>query len=442
MNHDVKDPVAQIARAVAFAAALLASGGPGTTGAVGPDAPDPRYPRYEEVRARLEAWEREHPEIVRRETIGRTVRGAPILAVRISDHPDVDEPEPALLLHGAQHANEVNGTLAILEMGDRILERYGTDPRVTAFVDGLEIWCIPVVNVDGYRHVFSGAPGWMEWRKNLRDNDHDGRFDPARDGVDLNRNWDYRWSEYPRDDPTDRMYKGPSPFSEPETVALRDLILRETPLIVVDFHSPGSKTLPNMIFWPWHDRARGRDGPDAPHYRPITQEMARRIPTEADTVTMNGDWYSYDTLPKEQCWIYKTTGACALLAEISSGFWWEGAIVDSIAARVARGSFALLERALDGPGLTARVTDAETGLPLVAEVVVAEAHDSRIGPRRTDPRHGRYWRLLEPGTYRVTIRAAGRCPVSRTVDVGDAGWTRFDAALEAPRPERTTRRKR
>ena len=38
---------------------------------------------------------------------------------------------------------------------DRPLEGYGTDPEMTAFVDGLETWFIPVVNVDGYRHVFS-----------------------------------------------------------------------------------------------------------------------------------------------------------------------------------------------------------------------------------------------------------------------------------------------
>ena len=404
--------------------------------ALPPTGPDPRYPRYEEILDRLDAWESDHPGILRREEIGRTVRGEPIWAVRIAGESGGEEPRPALLFHGAQHANEANGTLAILRLVDNLLDGYGGDPTTTAMVDGLAIWCIPVVNVDGYRHVFSGAEGWADWRKNLRDNDRDGRFDPARDGVDLNRNWDHRWEEYRGQDPSSRMYKGPHPFSEPETVALRDLILRESPLFVVDFHSPGQETLPNMIFWPWHDLEAGRNGPDAPHYRPIAQEMARRIPTEADTATMNGDWYSYDTLPKEQCWVYARTGACALLVEISSRFWWEGAIVDSIAARVARGSLALLERALDGPGLAGRVTEAETGRPLDAEVVVAEAHDPRIGPRRTDQTHGAYRRLLEPGVYNLTIRAEGRLPVTRAVEVAAAGWTRFDAALEVRQVER------
>jgi hypothetical protein len=61
-----------------------------------------------------------------------------------------------------------------------------------------------------------------------------GRFNGR--GVDLNRNWDCLWSPsaYWRDQSID---PGDYAFSEPESVALRDFILRRAPAAVVFWHS-------------------------------------------------------------------------------------------------------------------------------------------------------------------------------------------------------------
>ena len=40
----------------------------------------------------------------------------------------MNEAEPVLLFHGAQHSNEPNGTNAILFMMERLLTHYGQDP--------------------------------------------------------------------------------------------------------------------------------------------------------------------------------------------------------------------------------------------------------------------------------------------------------------------------
>ena len=61
------------------------------------------------------------------------------------------------------------------------------------WVDNLEIWFVPVVNPDGYQFVFNNQ-SQIIWRKNLRDNNNDGKFSPEIDGVDLNRNYDYHWA--------------------------------------------------------------------------------------------------------------------------------------------------------------------------------------------------------------------------------------------------------
>lgn len=164
--------------------------------------------------------------------------GITIPLARVSDRAAVSEAEPRLVFHAAQHANECNGTGALMEAIATLLNGYGVDPLVTARVDSLELYFIPVLNPDGHAYVFSGASSWEEWRKTLRDNNENGMVEFPADGVDLDRNWDWFWSEYEESDPAFQQYKGPYPFSESEIVALRGFVLRERPLIVVDYPSP------------------------------------------------------------------------------------------------------------------------------------------------------------------------------------------------------------
>ena len=345
--------------------------------------------------------------------------------LRISGNPAVVEHEPRILFHGAQHANEVNGTGAVMKMAQRLIADYGVDPVVTARVDGLEQCFVPVVNVDGHRHVFSAAPNWQDWRKTLRDNDGDETIDFPGDGVDTNRNWDWRWQEYDSTDP--QKDKGPAPWSESEVVALRDFILAERPVLVVDYHSPVTISWTDAIFWPWQSQHGLGESPDAPVFGDISSEWA------AATLTHDGDhfssWWSYDTLPKEQCWVYGNTGILTLVMEISDRCWWTGAQVDTVAARVARGSEYLQGRVLDGPGIRGRVTDGNTGEPLVAEVRILEYHQAEIGPHLTEPALGGYFRLTLNGGFTLQVLCDGYVEQQRSVNVGGSGWAVEDFQL-------------
>jgi Zinc carboxypeptidase len=382
--------------------------------------PDPRYHRIDAILARFDGWAADHVRIFNREIIGETHGGEPIWAARISGGGNGDRARPSVLFHAAQHANEANGTNAILWMMERLLAGHGGDASITELVDGLDIWFVPIVNVDGHRRVFSGGPGWEEWRKNGR----------IPHGVDLNRNWDHRWDQDPSARPDSPNYKGPHPMSEPEVDALRDLILREMPVLVMDYHSPGKITAPNRIFWPWLERGTKTLGPDARAYRAIARDLAAHTQTETDGEFYDGDGYAYDTLPKEQCWVYRETGICILLMEISTRFWWEGPKVDEIAERVGRGSMRLLRRALTGPGLAVSVMEADTGRPLRASVRVDEFHDENIGPRLALRRHGTHWRFLPSGEeVTMTVSADEHASETRRVAIADSGWTIADFSL-------------
>jgi len=231
--------------------------------------PDPGYWRMDDIKAQFDTWETAYPNIFFQQTLGQTGLGESIPVACISHNAGVPEPEPSLFFHAAQHANECNGTNAIMAHMESLLTGYGIDPTITSRVEGLEIWFSPVVNVDGYRYVFSDQPNNLDWRKTLTDNNDNGQVDFPGDGVDLNRNWDWKWDQYNGDAQNEQYFKGPSPFSEPEVINLREFILDELPVLVVDYHSPVTISWHNTIFWPWSG------GPDAGISRDLADDWAR-----------------------------------------------------------------------------------------------------------------------------------------------------------------------
>jgi hypothetical protein len=152
------------------------------------------------------------------------------------------------------------------------------------------------------------------------------------------------------------------------------------------------------------------------------------------TLDENGNAYhhifAYSTLPKEQCWVYGRTGILAYIMEISDQCWWSDAMVDTIGARVARGSMVLMDRVLDGPGIQGQVVSDIDGSPLVAEVIIHEMHHPEVGPRLTERAGGSYHRLTTSGDYTITASSPGYLPQTHSVTVSD-GWETVDFALQS-----------
>ncbi len=195
-----------------------------------------KYHSHDEVIAELKALE--DSGVAKTYIIGNTHEGRDIWAVRISDNPSEDEEEPGALFFGCEHAGEWIGIEVPLSIAQYLVDNYYSDQDITYLVDSCEIWIVPVMNPDGYE--YSRTTDRM-WQKNRRDNG-DGTF-----GVDLASNWDYMWDAPGSFGTTSSdYYRGPSAFSEPETQAIRDLILSCDFRVLMDYHSPGQ-----MIGSPW-----------------------------------------------------------------------------------------------------------------------------------------------------------------------------------------------
>lgn len=174
--------------------------------------------------------------------------------VKISDNPEVDENEPEVLYTGLHHAREFISVSQTIYYMWYLLENYEKDPMIKQILDHTELYFVPVVNPDGYNYNVAGYEAADDvfthnFRKNMRDNDNDGVFDPENDGVDLNRNYGHEWgydeegsSSFEGSD----TYRGPAPFSEPETQAIRFFTEQHDFKLALNYHSYG-----NLLVFPW-----------------------------------------------------------------------------------------------------------------------------------------------------------------------------------------------
>ncbi|MFD5806348.1 M14 family metallopeptidase [Streptomyces sp. NPDC127020] len=166
---------------------------------------------------------RQNPGLTKVVSIGRTVNGQDILALKLTKNAkqSKDGSKPSVLYMSNQHAREWITPEMTRRLMHHYLDKYDEDRRIRKLVDSTELWFLLSANPDGYDYTFEDTDNRL-WRKNLRDNNGDGALG-AGDGVDLNRNFAYKWGyddEGSSPNPTSQTYRGAGPNSEPETKAL------------------------------------------------------------------------------------------------------------------------------------------------------------------------------------------------------------------------------
>jgi hypothetical protein len=196
---------------------------------------------FNEVIVQLDTMHSLYPNLITiKDSIGSSIEGRTIWAVKISDNPEVDEDEPEIFYNSLTHAREPEGMMVVIYFMYYLLENYGTDPEVTYLVNNRELYFVPVINPDGYvyNQQISANGGGM-WRKNRRNGG----------GVDLARNFGYKWG-YDNfgssADPGNQSYRGTGPFSEPETEAIRNFCQNHNFSVSCNYH-----TFWDVIFPPW-----------------------------------------------------------------------------------------------------------------------------------------------------------------------------------------------
>ncbi len=287
------------------------------------------YPKMTEYLIDLQA---NYSDIMYLESIGKTYQGRDIWLVKISDNPLNNEKEPGVLLMGAHHGNEKPSFEVLIYFIKHLTEFYNkpdtdddndgkinediidgidndndglvdedpSEERVRNIVDSTQIFIIPMVNPDGVE---------ADTRKNCA----------PPDGVNLNRNYDYKWELYDLypslyggkwvSDPYSGNYRGEYPFSENETRAVKDFVEQNKINISLSYHSYGE-----VILYPWmHTSAK------TPH-EDLFISVGENISKIDGYYLYTGRDYPIPipggTLGTSENWLYGTQGILAFTMEL------------------------------------------------------------------------------------------------------------------------------
>ena len=319
------------------------------------------YRTLEDYEADLAGLAEKYPRLVKEFTLDRpSLDGRAVHAVEIGS--DVTRPatgRPTFVLLGLHHAREWPSGENAMEFAVDLAQGYGRNPRITRLLDRARVVVVPVVNVDGFDlsrtdgeavdlralneyDPLDGStsilltPGQAYKRKNCRV--VDGQDTPDGTcaasltspggfgvGVDLNRNYAGFWggpgAAGSEPDPAaveggvlDPTYRGAEPFSEPETLNIRDLVASRQVTMLISNHTFGNLILrPNGVA----PTTIGHDGKpvgDAPDEIAL-KRLGARMAAQNGYANQHG-WQLYDTTGTTEDWSYNATGGFGYTFEI------------------------------------------------------------------------------------------------------------------------------
>ena len=276
------------------------------------------YRRLADYSAEMKALALANPDLVTPFTLGHnTWLGRPVEGLEITANPNARDGKPVFLMLGLHHAREWPSGELTLEFAYDLVKSYRADTGSTrSLLAHARVIVVPVVNPDGFN--FSREAGQA--------NGHAGGttgFDPSNaedhrkncrtscvvgGGVDPNRNYGDRWGgEGGTDSPTAETYRGPAPFSEPETQNIRELISGQQVVTMVTNH-----TFANDIL-----RQPGAQDdfptPDEPLYKSLGDQMAGEAGYAS--IVSYQLYAPNDHVGTTDGWSYFTTGGLGFVIE-------------------------------------------------------------------------------------------------------------------------------
>jgi len=381
------------------------------------------YPTYGEYVALMEGFAAARPDICRLVDLGPTtdqVRPHRLLALKVSDHPDLEEDEPEVLLTSSMHGDEVVGYVLLLRLVDELLAHHdpaSSDPydrKITELVDGLELWVNPLANPDGTYaagdHTLAGARRWLS------------NPDGTSAGVDMNRNFP---------DPVLGDHPDGNPWW-PETVAFMALAAQERFTLSANLHGGAE-----VVNYPWDSRPDLH--PDDAWFTTLARAYADQVHLDAadpgylrdlDNGITNG-WAWYSVFGGRQDYTTYFHGGRETTLELSHVKKPDPSALPDFWQANRRALIGYLDFALRG--VRGVITDA-AGAPLAATVTVL-LHD-RNGDRSrvtADPDVGDYHRLLNPGRFLLVFEHADFISDAADVLSPPGPAARVDVTLEPDR---------
>jgi len=361
------------------------------------------YPTYDAYIDMMNQFADQYPSICQLVTIGTTIQGRQILAVKISDNVGLSENEPQFLYTSSIHGDETTGYILMLRLADYLLSNYNIDPRLTNLVNEIEIWINPLANPDG---TYFGGNNTVNGARRYNYN-----------GIDLNRNFP---------DPED----GPHPDGYPwQTETVHFMNLAQNNHFVSSANIHGGEEVCN---YPWDTWSRL--AADDSWWQYVCHEYADTAQLHSpagymsdfdDGITNGYQWYTISGGRQDYMNYFHQAREFTLEISdqklLSPGLlpaWWEYNY---------RSLLNYLEQSMFG--LRGTVRDSVTGWPIRAEVY-AVLHELDSSWVYSSLPAGNYHRLLHEGTYTIRYSAPGyETKVIQNVEIVNRQATILDVKL-------------
>nr|XP_009673101.1 PREDICTED: LOW QUALITY PROTEIN: carboxypeptidase O [Struthio camelus australis] len=194
------------------------------------------YHPMEEIYQWMTQVKESNSELVTQRYLGRMSENRAIYYLQISQPPNTTK--KIIWMNCGIHAREWISPAFCQWFVKEILQNYKTHPKISRFLQNLDLYILPVLSVDGY--IYSWEKERL-WRKN-----RSPYMNGTSYGTDLNRNFNSSWGSIGVSyNCSSDIFCGSGPESEPETRAVAQFIERkeEDILCYLTIHSYGQYIL-------------------------------------------------------------------------------------------------------------------------------------------------------------------------------------------------------
>ena len=339
------------------------------------------YPGYGDYLSMMRGFYDDYPEICRLDTLGKSVDGRDILAIKITRHPDVREAEPVFYYSSTMHGDETTGFVLMLRLATYLLDNYGKDSLVSRLIENMEIWINPLANPDGtYRHGVDTIS--YPRRFNMNDADLNRNF-PGINGIEHPDGMEY----------------------QPENLAQMRFMDSLRPVLSANIHG-GIE----VVDYPWD--TFGYDHVDDAWFRWVGHKYAdtaqqraypvRYMSSFEDGTVVGWEWYAIKGGRMDYV-TYFLHGREVTL-EISNEKFPPASELPFFWYYNHTSLLQFMEDCLFG--IQGMVTDEADGSPVEA-VIRVQDHEQDRSYSISDKTTGYFARLIEPGTWNLEVMAEG-----------------------------------
>ncbi|XP_028271885.1 probable carboxypeptidase X1 isoform X2 [Parambassis ranga] len=389
-----------------------------------------RHHNYTEMRKLMKSVNDACPDITRIYSIGTSYRGLKLYVMEISDNPGKHElGEPEFRYVAGMHGNEVLGRELLLNLMEYMCREYKRgDPRVIRLVKETRIHLLPSMNPDGYEMAFKKGSELAGWAL--------GRY--SYEGIDMNHNFadlnSVMWTAIELE--TDRSKLINHYFPIPEQYTSEDAFVASETRAVISWmqnipfvlgaNLHGGEVVVTYPYDMTRDWAPREHTPTAdesffrwlatayastnqvmsnPDRRPCHNKDFRRY----NNIINGADWHNVPGSMNDFSYLH--TNCFEVTVELSCDKFPHASELPIEWENNRESLLVYMEQV--HRGIKGVVRDKDTQAGIADAIIKVEDIDHHI----RSVADGDYWRLLNPGEYRLTVSAEGYLSSSRTCQV-------------------------